>query len=117
MDQHAPLQPPLKGRLSRHLRHFPIKPEVDIELDEKGEYHVLSIVAGDQPGLLSRIAQVLVSFGVNVRSARINTLGGRAEDTFLVTGNALKKSRTLIHLETELVEALQTSSEAVSDPG
>ncbi|SFH13288.1 UTP--GlnB (protein PII) uridylyltransferase, GlnD [Nitrosospira sp. Nsp14] len=117
LAQHAPLQPPLKGRLSRHLRHFPIKPKVDIELDEKGEYHILSIVAGDQPGLLSRIAQVLVSFGVNVQHARINTLGERAEDTFLVTGDALKKSRTLLHLETELVEALQTSSEAVSDPG
>jgi [protein-PII] uridylyltransferase len=44
-------------------------------------------------------------------------LGERAEDTFLVTGDALKKSRTLLHLETELVEALQTSSEAVSDSG
>ena len=73
---------PLKGRLSRHLKQFPITPEVDIELDEKGEYHILSIVAGDQPGLLSRTAQVLVSFGVNVHSARVNTLGERAEDTF-----------------------------------
>ena len=109
----APLQPPPKGRLSRHLRHFPITPEVDIELDEKGEYHILSIVAGDQPGLLSRIAQVLVSFGVNVHSARINTLGERAEDTFLVTGNALKKARTLLHLETELIKTVQTSCEPV----
>ena len=107
----APLQPPPKGRLSRHLRHFPITPEVDIELDEKGEYHILSIVAGDQPGLLSRIAQVLVRFGVNVHSARINTLGERAEDTFLVTGNALKKARTLLHLETELIKTVQTSCE------
>jgi [protein-PII] uridylyltransferase len=83
-------------------------------LDEKGEYHILSIIAGDQPGLLSRTAQVLVSFGVNVHSARVNTLGERAEDTFLVTGDALKESRTLLRLETELIEALQTSSEAVS---
>ncbi len=114
LSQQAPLQSPLKGRLSRHLRHFPIKPEVDIELDEKDEYHILSIIAGDQPGLLSRTAQVLVSFGVNVHSARVNTLGERAEDTFLVTGDALKESRTLLRLETELIEALQTSSEAVS---
>ncbi|WON75107.1 [protein-PII] uridylyltransferase [Nitrosospira sp. Is2] len=114
LAEHAPLQPPVKGRLSRHLRHFPIAPEVDIELDEKGEYSILSIVAGDQPGLLSRIAQVLVSFGVNVHSARVNTLGERAEDTFLVTGDALQKSRTLLRLETELIKALQTSCEAAT---
>lgn len=100
-----------KGRLSRHLKHFPITPEVDIEPDEKGAYHILSIVAGDQPGLLSRIAQVLVRFGVSVHTARINTLGERAEDTFLVTGNILNDSRMVIQLEANLIKALQTSSE------
>jgi len=111
LEQQVPLKPPLQGRLSRHLRHFPITPEVDIEPDEKDAYHVLSIVAGDQPGLLSRIAQVLVHFDVNVHSARINTLGERAEDTFLITGEILNETRTLIHLETALLKALQTSGE------
>ena len=109
LEQQVSLKPPLQGRLSRHLKHFPITPEVDIEPDENGAYHVLSIVAGDQPGLLSRIAQVLVHFGVNVHGARINTLGERAEDTFLITGKMLHETRTLIHLETTLLEALQTS--------
>jgi [protein-PII] uridylyltransferase len=113
LEQQVPLKPPLQGRVSRHLKHFPITPEVDIEPDEKGTYHVLSIVAGDQPGLLSRIAQVLVRFGVNVHSARISTLGERAEDTFLVTGEILRQTRTLLHLETELLNALQTSGETV----
>jgi [protein-PII] uridylyltransferase len=116
LAQDSTLQAPLKGRLTRHLRHFPITPEVDIELDEKGEYHILSVVAGDQPGLLSRIAQVLVSSGVSVHCARINTLGERAEDTFMVTGDALKKPRTLLHLETELIKALQTSDDPVTSP-
>jgi [protein-PII] uridylyltransferase len=57
---------------------------------------------------------VLVSHGVNVHSARINTLGERAEDTFLVTGDALQKSRTLLRLETKLIDALRTSGEAVT---
>lgn len=108
LAQQAPLQPPVSGRLSRHLRHFPIRPKVGIELDEKGNYHVLSIVAGDQPGLLSRIAQVLVNFRINVHSARINTLGERAEDTFLITGDVLSEPRTVIQLETRLIEMLQT---------
>lgn len=108
LAQQAPLQPPIRGRLSRHLRHFPIRPAVMIQPDEKGVYQVLSIVAGDQPGLLSRIAQVLVAFGINVRSARINTLGERAEDTFLVTGDALSEPKTVIQLETRLIDMLQT---------
>ncbi|MDN5836344.1 MAG: [protein-PII] uridylyltransferase, partial [Nitrosospira sp.] len=114
LERQAPLQSPLQGRLSRHLKHFPITPEIDIEPDEKGIYHVLSIVAGDQTGLLSRIAQVLVRFGINVHSARINTLGERAEDTFLITGEILNETRTLIHLETELLSALQTAGKTTS---
>ena len=46
----APLGPPRGGRLSRRVRHFPISPRVDIRPDERGAYHVLSIVAADRPG-------------------------------------------------------------------
>ena len=115
LDPVVPLEAPLMGRLSRHLKHFPITPEVDIEPDEKGTYHVLSVVAGDQPGLLSRIAQVLVRFGINVHSARIDTMGERAEDTFLVTGNILNEPRRLIQLETELIKALRISCKTVEE--
>jgi [protein-PII] uridylyltransferase len=115
LDPVVPLEAPLKGRLSRHLKHFPITPEVDIEPDEKGTYHVLSVVAGDQPGLLSRIAQVLVRFGINVHSARIDTMGERAEDTFLVTGSILNEPRRLIQMETELIKALRISCETVEE--
>ncbi|HTJ55131.1 MAG TPA: ACT domain-containing protein, partial [Nitrosospira sp.] len=115
LQQKGPLEPPLRGRLSRHLKHFPITPEVDIESDEKGVFHILSIIAGDQPGLLSRIARVLVQFGVNVHSARINTMGDRAEDTFLVTGEILSQAKTLIHLETKLLAAVQTSNETANE--
>jgi [protein-PII] uridylyltransferase len=109
LKHQVPLQPPLQGRLSRHLKHFPIKPEIDIELDEGGNYHILAVVAGDQPGLLSRIAQVLAEFTISVHGARINTLGERAEDTFLITGSVLNNTRSLVHLETTLLKALQTS--------
>ena len=44
------------GRISRHLKHFPLTPEIRIFPDEKGTHFILEIVAGDRPGLLSRIA-------------------------------------------------------------
>ena len=113
LEQQIPLKSSSQVRLSRHLKHFPITPEVDIEPDEKGTYHILSIVAGDQPELLSRIAQVLARSNVRVHSARVNTMGERAEDIFLITGRILNETRTLIHLETELLRILQTSDEMI----
>ena len=104
----APLPALTRPRLSRQLRHFPITPEVNIQPDEKGTAWVLSVLAGDRPGLLSRIARVLTAYDVNLHTAKINTLGARAEDVFIVTGAALKDSRTIVRLEGDLVEQLRT---------
>ncbi len=82
-------------------------PEVHIRPDEKGAYYYLNVVAGDRPGLLYRIARVLDKYGINLYTAKINTLGERAEDTFLVNGDALRDTRQVVRLETELVQELQ----------
>jgi UTP:GlnB (protein PII) uridylyltransferase len=37
-----------------------------------------------------------------------STLGARAEDVFLVSGAALKDAKTVVRLESELVEQLRT---------
>jgi [protein-PII] uridylyltransferase len=104
----APLPPLTRPRLSRQLRHFPISPEVNIQPDEKGTSSVLSIIAGDRPGLLSRIARVLTAYDINLHTAKINTLGARAEDVFIITGAALKNAKTVVRLESDLVEQLRT---------
>ncbi|MBM3341191.1 MAG: [protein-PII] uridylyltransferase [Betaproteobacteria bacterium] len=103
----APLPPLTRPRLNRQLRHFPISPEVNIQKDERGTYQVLSIIAGDRPGLLSRIARIFVAYGINLHTAKINTLGARAEDTFLITGDALTDPKTVVRMENELIETLK----------
>jgi [protein-PII] uridylyltransferase len=85
-----PPEPPLEGRISRRVKHFPITPTVDINPDEKSACHVLSLVAGDRPGLLSRVAHVLLHHNAGLHSARINTLGNRAEDTLVISGEGGK---------------------------
>jgi len=106
---HKALLPALtKPRLNRQLRHFPISPEVNIQPDDKGTYRVMSVIAGDRPGLLSRIARVLTAYDVNLHTAMINTLGSRAEDTFLITGAALHDPKTVVRFESELLEQLRT---------
>ena len=103
----TPLEPPAEGRVSRQLKHFPITPEVSIEPDERGVYKVLQIIAGDRPGLLSRVARCLVKYGINLHTAKINTLGDRAEDVFLIKGAALGDAKTVVKLESDLVQQLQ----------
>ncbi|MEX0958472.1 MAG: [protein-PII] uridylyltransferase [Burkholderiales bacterium] len=107
LTQTGPLPPPIGGRLSRQLRNFPITPEVHIRPDEKGRDHYLSLVAGDRPGLLYRVARVLVDYDVRVFTAKANTLGERAEDTFLVNGEALSDPRRVVRLESDLIQQLQ----------
>lgn len=99
------LTAPHGGRVSRQLKHFPIIPEVSITTDEKGR-HMLSIVAGDRPGLLARIAYVLARHHINLRSAKINTLGARAEDTFHIAGAELIQLQAVAELREELLRQL-----------
>jgi [protein-PII] uridylyltransferase len=108
LEHKGPLPPPIKGRISRRVRSFPITPEVGLRPDEKGSAWYLSFIAGDRPGLLSSVARVLVNYGISVRTAKINTLGERAEDSFVITGDALCETNTVIRLESDLIRELQT---------
>ena len=107
LQSQAPLPPPGSGRVSRRVRHFPIPPAVEIRPDERGTYHSLNIVASDRPGLLYRVARLLANYKLNLYSAKVNTLGDRAEDVFLVSGAALADSKAVLKLEQELLTELQ----------
>ena len=108
LEQDGPLPPPVKGRISRRVRSFPISPEVNLRPDENGSAWYLSFIAGDRPGLLSSVARVLIKYRVDVRTAKINTLGERAEDSFVITGDALRETKNVIRLESDLIRELQT---------
>jgi [protein-PII] uridylyltransferase len=49
-----------------------------------------------------------VNYGISVQTAKINTLGERAEDSFVITGEALRDTKTVIRLESDLIRELQT---------
>jgi [protein-PII] uridylyltransferase len=108
----APLAPPRGGRLSRRVRHFPIAPAVDIRPDERGAYHALTLVAADRPGLLYGVARTLSRYKVSLQTARINTLGDRVEDVFLLSGQALGNPKTVLQLEQDLLAELTLTQAA-----
>ena len=107
LEARGPLAPPARGRVSRQLKHFPISPEVHIRPDEKGQYHLVSVTAGDRPGLLYGIARVFRDYRVDLHTAKIVTLGERAEDVFVVSGEVLAKPKAVLQLEQDLLAALQ----------
>jgi len=82
---------PLHGRLSRQVKLMPIKSTITLNAEENSNNHVLEIVTGDRPGLLSRLAQTFLKHGVHLHTAKINTLGSRAEDSFLISARSNNK--------------------------
>jgi len=88
ITQAKPISPAASGRISRQLKHFPILTQVEIKPDHKGMY-VLSLIAGDRPGLLASIALILERHAISLHRAKINTLGSRAEDVFWISGEIL----------------------------
>jgi len=101
-----PMGPPVRGRPSRRSRFFPVEPAIELVPDGRGERWLLSVRANDRTGLLYAIARVFAKHQINLHTARITTLGERAEDTFLVEGAALATGSGQIQFQTELLAAL-----------
>ena len=101
------IETPINTRPSRQLKHFPIAPSISLQPDERGQHFILSVIAADRPGLLFTVARTLTEFGIRLHTAKIATLGERAEDTFLVSGPSLDNSGKTIQLEAALIERLK----------
>ena len=109
LQSQAPLPVPVKGRVSRRVKSFPIQPRVRLEPDDKAQNWLLSISSSDRIGLLYSVANVLAKHGINLQLAKISTLGERVEDTFLISGPALQQNKAQIAIETELLQVLQST--------
>ncbi|MBA4176070.1 MAG: [protein-PII] uridylyltransferase [Leptothrix sp. (in: Bacteria)] len=102
----GPLPEPRSGRVSRRVRSFPVTPRVSLAPDERAQHWLLTVSASDRSGLLYAIARVLASHHINLQLAKVTTLGERVEDTFLVDGPELQKSRAQLRIESELLDAV-----------
>lgn len=89
--KNATLANPIQGRMSRQVKHMPIQTQVQISSEIHSQHHQLEIVANDRPGLLAQMAQAFLSCNVELHNAKINTLGNRVEDSFLISAKHGKK--------------------------
>jgi [protein-PII] uridylyltransferase len=77
--------PVVSRRAPRQARMFNTATQVSITVDERNQRSVLELVAGDRPGLLCDVGKVLMQQRIELRKAKIMTVGERAEDVFYVT--------------------------------
>lgn len=75
----------IKRRMPRQLKHFAVQNEVHIGFHAASQHNVVEVMTLDRPGLLARIGLLFMQVGIDIHSARITTLGERAEDVFFVT--------------------------------
>ncbi|MBL8512075.1 MAG: [protein-PII] uridylyltransferase, partial [Betaproteobacteria bacterium] len=101
----APLSESTSIRLPRQVKHFPIAPAVTLKPWRRQPYYELSLSCADRPGLLSTVARLLLQWGINLYDARINTLGQRAEDTFIIDNPRLDDPAFAAALKTALENA------------
>lgn len=91
LDERVLLEAPLQGRISRQVKHMPIQVQVTVTAEADNNNHKLEIIANDRPGLLATLAHKLLIQEIELHNAKINTLGNRAEDTFLISARKGQK--------------------------
>lgn len=102
-------------RMSTRLRHFNTPTTVHISQDAARGRTMLELVAADQPGLLSMIGRVFHKRGILLDSAKIATIGERAEDVFYLTDRAhqaLTDEARLDELREVLIRTLDKPNES-----
>lgn len=103
---HDAIEPPQATRLSRHLRHFPIAGRAGLSEADRSGARVLTLTAGDRPGLLYRAALVLLKHKIRLYGAKITTLGERVEDSLLIGSQTLNTPDVQQALLADLRESL-----------
>ncbi len=71
-------------RAPRQVRMFSTRTSVQFNQDVANKRTVMEIVSADRPGLLSTVGQVFIEQNINIETAKILTIGERAEDVFYI---------------------------------
>ncbi|MFA5984282.1 MAG: [protein-PII] uridylyltransferase [Methylococcaceae bacterium] len=77
-------------RQSRQAKHFPIPTRIEFHEDQLNRYSVIELITTDHAGLLSEIGRAFIQEDIYLHSAKITTIGSRAEDMFYVTDTTHK---------------------------
>jgi len=99
-------EPVPRTRLSRQQRHHPLAPTLKLEASRNAGSKQLTLTCADRTGLLHAVAEIFLKHGVSLDTARIDTLGERAEDSFSIHGSSLHTSAGIQAFEADLLSVL-----------
>jgi [protein-PII] uridylyltransferase len=94
---------------SRQSKHFDTKTTVQFKKDNQKRFTIVEIHTHDEPGVLSTIGQCFSQSNINVRNAKIITIGTRAEDIFYITdknNQMISDEQQLAKLKSLLIKQL-----------
>ncbi|WP_199609299.1 [protein-PII] uridylyltransferase [Flocculibacter collagenilyticus] len=103
----------IKHRLSRKLKQFDVPPKIKFLRTSAKNRTLVEIVSLDMPGLLAEIGEVFLACNLQLHSAKITTIGERAEDIFMLSDEndkALTKEKKQ-HLKETVLTHLSKLSE------
>jgi [protein-PII] uridylyltransferase len=105
-------------RAPRQARLFNTPTQIGVSVDERNRRSVLELTAGDRPGLLCEVGQVLMQERIELHAAKIMTVGERAEDVFYLTDfdNQPLSEPAAARLKERLVQALDARQAALRGP-
>ncbi len=106
-DKHQAARAP-QYRQTRKDRYFASKVIVRL-LNQPGRlYSTLEINCPDHPGILAAVGKLFVEESINIKDARITTLGERVEDLFYITNRANEPITDQSEIENLIASAQET---------
>lgn len=75
----------VQRRMPRQFKYFNIDTKVEFFDDEYSGFTRMELTARDQPGLLAAVGNAFVNTDTRLHDAKINTLGEKVEDTFIIS--------------------------------
>jgi [protein-PII] uridylyltransferase len=78
-------------RIPRQVKHFKIPTQIEVSQDDAHQRTILKLITADRPGLLARVGHAFSLCDVNLKAAKIATIGAEAEDIFFITGEDKKQ--------------------------
>ena len=100
---------PVRRAVPRAVRQFKVPTSVNFNDNIDLGYTIMEIISQDRPGLLYHVSVALVECKVRLVSAKVSTVGEKAEDTFFITdrdGNPVDSRKQRSCLQSRLQKYL-----------
>lgn len=107
--QKGQVKPTVSRRMPRQLKHFRIPTQVEFVEDPSHQLTILKLQTGDRPGLLSQIGMVFAACSIWLHTAKIATIGAKAEDIFFISdkhNQPISDPQQLADLKQQLIATL-----------